>query len=91
MNRLINKLDAVKSEYDRLIMQHDERKADGDATERDYEDMMDEEAILEEEMEELSLAIKEGFIRNTAYMRSKRGLVHQIQPSMIHASTKEDK
>jgi hypothetical protein len=57
MSTLTDKLDTVRWKYDQLVWQHEERKADGDATERDYEDMMDAEAILENEMDDLTIAI----------------------------------
>jgi hypothetical protein len=57
MNALTDQLAKLKREYDDLVLQHDERKSDGDATERDYEDMMDAEASLENEMDDLTIAI----------------------------------
>jgi hypothetical protein len=57
MNALTERLTKLRRKYDDLVLQHDERKADGDATERDYEDMMDAEASLENEMDDLTIAI----------------------------------
>jgi hypothetical protein len=57
MNALTDQLAKLRRKYDDLVLQHDERKADGDSSEQDDEDMMDAEASLENEMDDLTIAI----------------------------------
>jgi hypothetical protein len=57
MKTRTEQLNELKWSYDHLVLQHEERKSDGDATERQYEDMNYEEEYIELKMEELSLAI----------------------------------